>query len=439
MKTSAIVAIALIIVIVGSVGAYAYSQNTQPNNQKPTPTATPTPAPSSIQNPSTTPTQTPSTSTSPNPTSNPTANPTTPPSPSPTPTPVTLTVSSTTSLHDTGLEDTGAGNIKDAFQTKYPWITVNFLAQGTGAAIQTAQRGDADMIMVHDPTQETTFLNNGYGVNRKIIAYNYFIIVGPANDPAGVAGMTPTDALKRIAQLGQAGTPNIVWVSRNDSSGTYSKDKALWTAAGLNIATLSQQTSWFKSTGSGMGTTLAVANEFNGYVLSDTGTYLSYYGTGAGQIQLKPIVQAQKDLLNVYSIIIDDPRNSALSGTHFEASMLFVNYLVSDEGQTLIGNFGKTTFGQALFMPFVPLASGAQPNATVLSWIQNYAYIPANSTECPAQYRYNSGTLYSSSYDTLANFNLSASISLPNFNSAQNQQITTAPTAPIQSSEQDWV
>jgi tungstate transport system substrate-binding protein len=289
------------------------------------------------------------------------------------------------------------------------------------------------MIMVHDPTQETPFLNNGYGVNRKIIAYNYFVIVGPPNDPAGVLGMSPTDAMKHIYDLAQAGTPNIIWVSRNDSSGTYSKEKALWTAAGYNINTLSQL-SWFKSTGSGMGTTLGVANQFNGYVLSDTGTYLAYYGTGAGQIQLKPFVQDQKDLLNVYSAIVDDPRNSALTGTHFDAAMLLVNYLVSDEGQQLIGNFGKATYGQSLFTPFVPLVSGAVQNDTVLAWIQNYAYIPSNTTECPAQYRYNAGNLYSPSYDALANTNLNASISLPNYYSSDRQQLMFAQPVPSQSS-----
>jgi hypothetical protein len=176
-----------------------------------------------------------------------------------------------------------------------------------------------------------------------------------------------------------------------------------------------------------MGTTLGVANEFNGYVLSDTGTYLAFYGTGAGQIQLKPVVQDQKDLLNVYSVIVNDPRNPALTSTDFDAAMLLVNYLVSAEGQQLIGNFGKATYGQSLFIPFVPLASGTSPNATVLGWIQNYAYIPVGTTECPAQFRYNSGTLYSPSYDALSNANLNASISLPNYYNSEKQQFILAP------------
>lgn len=140
------------------------------------------------------------------------------------------------------------------------------------------------MIMVHDPGQETTFLTGEYGVNRKIIAYNFFVMVGPANDPAHISGMAPIDALKQIYNSAQTNS-NVIWVSRNDSSGTYSKEKALWTAAGLNINTLSQNTTWFKSTGQGMGITLLVADQLGGYLLADTGTYLAYYTNG--NIQLK--------------------------------------------------------------------------------------------------------------------------------------------------------
>jgi hypothetical protein len=131
-----------------------------------------------------------------------------------TPSHTTLTVSSTTSLYETGVEDT----MKTAFQTQFPWITINFLSQGTGAAIQTATRGDADMIMVHAPSSEQPFLTGGYGVNRKIIASNFFIMVGPQNDPAGVTGMTPVAALKQIKTLGEQG--KAIWVSRADASGT---------------------------------------------------------------------------------------------------------------------------------------------------------------------------------------------------------------------------
>jgi hypothetical protein len=120
---------------------------------------------------------------------------------------------------------------------------------------------------------------------------------------------------------------------------------------------------------------------------------------------MKIVVQAQKDLLNVYSVIADNPLNPNLTTTHFEASMLFIQWMVSDEGQQLLANFGTSTFGQPLFAPFVPLASNPTSNATLLSWIQAYAYIPANVTECPAAYRYNASSLYSASYDALASTN----------------------------------
>ncbi len=371
-------AVALIIIIVVGIGAYAYIQSTQPS-PSPSPTATPTPTPTA------------------------------------TPSPVTLMVATTTSLHDTGLEDTGinnndTGTIKQVFEDRYPWITVNFVAQGTGAAIASAQRGDADMILVHSPSQEVNFLKNGYGVNRKIVAYNFFEIVGPANDPAGISGMTNvSQALTQLYNSAQTNS-QVQWVTRNDGSGTATAEQNLWKAAGYNYTKLLDQTSWFHSTGQGMGVSLSVANNgigggAPGYILSDTGTYLAYYDRG--DIQLIPLIQSQKALLNVYSAIIDDPRNENLTSTHFDASLTFVNWLVSDEGQQVIANFGVSTYNQQLFSPFVPLASGTAPNATLLSWIQGYAYINAtnainaNGTECPQQYRYNAGNLYSASYDII--------------------------------------
>jgi tungstate transport system substrate-binding protein len=312
------------------------------------------------------------------------------------PPPITLTVSSTTSLYETGVENDA---IKPAFQAKYPWITLNFLSQGTGAAIQTAMRGDADMIMVHDPKQENAFMVKGYGVDRKIIAYNFYIIVGPQNDPANITGLAPLDALKKIYLAGQ--NSQAIWVSRGDGSGTNSKEKNLWAAAGINWTQIRKQTSWYKETGQGMTSTLIIANYFGGYTISDTASYLT--NTNAKNIQMKIVVQEHKDLLNVYSVIIDNPLNANLTSTHFDASMLFVQFMVSDEGQQLLANYGIATFGKALFSPFVPLASNPTLNTTLLSWIQNYAYIPPNATECPEQYRYNSTNLYSPSYDVLAN------------------------------------
>ncbi|MGZ3921570.1 MAG: substrate-binding domain-containing protein, partial [Bacteroidia bacterium] len=308
-----------------------------------------------------------------------------------------------------------------------------FLYYGTGPAIQAAQRGDADMILVHSPSQELPFLTGGYGVDRKIVAYNFFVIIGPASDPAHINGLTDvSQALKNIYNFGQ-NSSNVLWFSRNDASGTATKEISLWTAAGFNYTQLTAQTSWFKVTGSGMGPTLLAANYYGsigGYTISDTGTYLAYYNRG--DIQLKIQIQAQQSLLNVYSAIIDDPRNTALSSTNFNASLLFINYLVSDEGQQIIGNYGKIAYGQSLFTPFVPLAGGTVSNDTLLGWIKIYAYINSanqfsdSGTECPAAFRYNAGNLYSPSYDTLASTNLSMSITLLNYYSTGCDEVTLA-------------
>jgi tungstate transport system substrate-binding protein len=307
------------------------------------------------------------------------------------PSPTTLTVSSTTSLYETGVED----QMKTAIQTQFPWITINFLSLGTGAALQAAMRGDADMVMVHSPSQEQGFLNGGYGMNRKIMASNFFIVVGPQNDPAGIAGMTPVAALTKIKTLGEQG--EAIWISRADGSGTNTKEIALWTKAGINYTQISTETSWFKSTGQGMTATLLVANELGGYTLSDTASYLT--NTNNGNIQMAIVVGASQDLLNVYSVIADNPLNPNQTQTNFASSMLFIYWLVSSAGQNLLATYGISTFGAPLFAPFVPLVSTGS-NATLLSWIQNYAYIPSNSTECPMTYRYDAGRLYSNNWDT---------------------------------------
>jgi tungstate transport system substrate-binding protein len=455
--TTKILAFLLIIIVTVSIGAYAYLQSAN-QNQQPTPTPTPTPLPTPTPSPTPTATTSPSprpsitASPSPSPTTNPTASPT--PSPTPMPSPTTLRVATTTSLYDTGLEDTPEtlkngtvikSDLKDSFQAKYPWITVNFIALGTGAAIAQAQRGDADMLLVHSPSQELTYLKGGYGVDRKIIAYNYFIIVGPASDPAHINGLTNvSQALKNIYDFG-LNSSNVLWFSRNDASGTNTKEISLWTSAGYTYAQLTNTTlngSWFKSTGTGMGQTLLATNYYGsigGYTIADTGTFLSY--STRGDIQLKVLVQGQQSLLNVYSAIIDDPRNAALTNTNFAASLLFVNYLVSNEGQQLIGNYGVSIYNQSLFTPFVPLASGAVSNDTVLGWIKSYAYmssdtvpvISASGTECPTQYRYNAGDLFSATYDLVANFNANSSISTPNYYVADKQKITLAQAMPISS------
>ncbi len=432
-----IAAMALIILIVAGISVYATYNYVKNTGNGSSPKATPTPTPTTSTFP--TPTATPSSTATASPTPSPSPTPT--PSSTPTPSPTTLMVATTTSLYQTGLEDTPEvlsngtivkDDIKDSFQATYPWITVNFVALGTGAAINYAEAGDADMLLVHSPSQELPFLTGGYGVDRKIIAYNFFVIVGPPSDPAHISGLTNvTQALIDIYNAAHTAGSNVLWFSRDDASGTNTKEISLWKAAGYNYNTLLTQTSWFKATGTGMGPTLDAANYYGsigGYTLSDTGTYYAYYDRG--DIQLQIDVQAQQSLLNVYSAIIDNPQNANLTSTNFNASITFVKWLVSDAGQQIIANYGLASYHQTLFNAFVSLANNPASNSTLYSWIQSYAYmnsipaINANGTECPPQFRYNASTLYSPSYDTVATMSTEITFGLSNYYTTDGKQTT---------------
>jgi len=292
-----------------------------------------------------------------------------------------LVVSTTTSLYETGLLDV----LDSEFEATHPTLNVSFISQGTGLAIQTAMRGDADMILVHDPAREETFLDEGYGVNRKIIAYNYFVVVGPEEDPAGVEGLDPVNALLQIKSAGEAG--EAIWVSRGDDSGTHAKEKRLWLAGGENATEL-RDLSWYWEAGSGMTATLNLADEKRAYTLCDMGSYLNNYVLG--NIDLKIVVEAGKDTLNVYSAIACDPRNADLQHVKFNYAMEFIEFLVSEEVQEILADFGVDEFGQPLFYPAVEILE-TNTDPTTASWIRELAFI--EGTECPSQKRYEAGDL----------------------------------------------
>jgi len=300
-----------------------------------------------------------------------------------------LIVSTTTSLYETGFLD--ALTVK--FEAKYTYMNVSFISQGTGLAIQTAMRGDADMLLVHAPSQEYQFLKSGYGVNRKIVAYNFFVIVGPSEDPAGIKGKSPSDALKAIRSAGFDGT--AIWVSRGDNSGTYTKEVGLWKAAGLDVNQLRQE-KWYLEAGSGMTATLKLANEKRGYTLSDTASYLLNFNNH--NIDLVKLIETQKSMLNVYSAIADDPRNANMTKTNFEGSMQLIRYLASDEGQQLFADYGASQYGKPLFGPYLKLLQtksdllGNDP-VQLIQWISDYAFF--EGSECPQQFRYQAEGLYS--------------------------------------------
>ncbi len=299
-----------------------------------------------------------------------------------------IIVSTTTSLYETGVLDA----LKARFEAGHPGYNVSFISQGTGLAIETAKRGDADLVLVHDPAAELSFLESGYGVNRKIIAYNFFIIVGPESDPAGVMGLSPTEALRKVAEEGPRG--NTLWVSRGDNSGTHSKEKSLWGAAGLDLEELKAQKvegsggPWYIEAGSGMTATLQLADQKDAYTLTDLATFLK--NSEMGNIRLVKVVGSGKETLNVYSVIACNPERSARG--RFEAAMTFVRYLISDEAQGLLEGFGRDEFRSTLFEPWVTTIR-AGSDQELIGWVEEYAYF--EGSECPNRYRYGAGDLYS--------------------------------------------
>jgi len=291
-----------------------------------------------------------------------------------------LLISTTTSLYETGLLNA----TKQAFEAKYQ-IDLRFIAVGTGQAILQAQGGNVDALLVHSPSNETQFLQGGDGVCRKIIAYNFFTIIGPASDPAGINGSSVVDALKKIVDYGRNQTSRI-WVSRGDGSGTHMKEKSLWAKAGFNYTQVSKE-SWYAGAGGTMSATLNMANEFGAYTLSDTGTYwkLSKDGT----VSLVAFMTETKDLLNVYSVMaVNQARHPSVN---FTDAITFIKFLISDECQQLIENYGKSEYGQSLFHSAVQLIKQNSTSQTV-QWIKDYAFI--NGTECPPEYRDGHPELY---------------------------------------------
>jgi tungstate transport system substrate-binding protein len=304
-----------------------------------------------------------------------------------------LFISTTTSLYDTGLLDA----IEADYESSHP-VDLNIVAVGTGVAIQQAESGDADIVLVHAPSTELTFLEGGYGVNRKIIAYNFFTIVGPADDPAQISGKTAGEAISSIVAYGQGladqSGQTQIWVSRGDNSGTHTKEKSLWTAAGYNYTELSTEP-WFAVTGQGMGATLTVADQKNAYTLSDIGTYLKFHSDGT--IEITALITEEQSLLNVYSVMAVNKDTVQANQTihdqiNFNDAMDFVQYLISPATQQLINDFGKDTYGEPLFYEAVQPLKDNDPQP-IVSWIQDYAFF--DGSECPPQYRSGYPELYS--------------------------------------------
>lgn len=249
----------------------------------------------------------------------------------------TLIVSTTTSLYDTGLLD----KLSERFVEKNPAIDIRILSVGTGEALRRVEMGDACVTLVHAPSLEKEYIEKGVIAGRRIFAYDFFIIAGPASDPANISGLRdPVDAFRRIYKARIFG--KALFVSRGDLSGTHIRELAIWKAAGLDADDLG---GWYIETGQGMGETLVIASEKRAYVLTDIGTYLMYRNKGRIP-NLEILVESDYVLLNIYSAYI----SSLCSGEQERAAKLFVKFLM-DEGQEIIGGYGVKEYGAPLFYP----------------------------------------------------------------------------------------
>jgi tungstate transport system substrate-binding protein len=241
-----------------------------------------------------------------------------------------IVVASTTSTQDSGL----FGHILPIFKAK-TGIDVKVIAQGTGQALDTGKRGDADVVFVHAKAQEEKFLAEGFGVKRYPVMYNDFVLIGPKSDPAGVGAKDIETALKTIHAKAAP------FVSRGDRSGTHSAELALWKACGIDIA--AEKGPWYREIGQGMGAALNTAAAMNGYTLSDRGTWLAFKNRG----ELDIAVEGDKRLFNQYGVMLVNPAKHPHVKT--ELGQQFIDWLVSADGQKTIANY--KIGGQQLFFP----------------------------------------------------------------------------------------
>ncbi len=245
-----------------------------------------------------------------------------------------ITVASTTSTEQSGL----FGYILPIFE-KESGIKVRVVALGTGQALDTARRGDADVAFVHDKAAEEKFVAEGSGVERKEVMYNDFVLVGPKADPAKTAGKDILEGLRRIAGMDAASRPPFV--SRGDRSGTHAAELRYWKAAGVDLDKV--KGTWYRDTGSGMGPSLNMASSVNGYILTDRGTWLSFKNRG----DLTVLVEGDNKLFNQYGVILVNPEKHP----HVKKAdaQRFIDWLVSAAGQKAIAEY--KIGGEQLFFP----------------------------------------------------------------------------------------
>jgi tungstate transport system substrate-binding protein len=243
----------------------------------------------------------------------------------------TLILATTTSTQDTGLLDV----LIPIFEKKTGYF-VKTIAVGSGQAMTMGQKGEADVLLVHSPAAEKKFMEDGFGVSRRLVMHNDFVVVGPANDPAKIKGVkSAADSFKKIAAA------QALFLSRGDNSGTHAKEKDIWKAAGVKY----DGEKWYQQTGLGMGQTLNVAAEKKGYTLTDRGTYLALAKT----LNLGILVEGDAVLLNIYHVMEVNPQK--WPKVNIAAAKAFADFMVSKETQEIIKTYGVDKYGSPLFFP----------------------------------------------------------------------------------------
>jgi len=243
----------------------------------------------------------------------------------------TVIMATTTSTQDSGLLDV----LIPIFEKKTGYF-VKTIAVGSGQAMAMGQKGEADVLLVHSPTAEKTFVAEGYGINRRLIMHNDYIIVGPSEDSAKIKGLkSASEAFKKIASA------NALFLSRADKSGTNSKEMDIWKVSGIKP----EGEKWYQQTGLGMGQTLNVTAEKKGYTLADRGTYLAL----KKNLGLDILVEGDAVLLNIYHVIEVNP--AKWPKVNVPGGKAFADFMVSNETQGIIKTFGVEKFGSPLFFP----------------------------------------------------------------------------------------
>lgn len=250
-----------------------------------------------------------------------------------------ITLATTTSVRDSRLLE----HILPEFERR-SGIGVRVIAVGSGQAIELGRRGEADILIVHDPAAELDFIEDGHGVERTPLMHNEFVLVGPVGDPAGVRGMTTIEALRRIAteaeESEEAGGTRIRFVSRADQSGTHSKEITLWREAGAT-----PRGPWYRESGQGMSATLQIANEMQAYALTDVGTFSSHQYP----LDLAIVVEGDGLLFNPYHVLLPNP--ARFPWIDVAGGRALLEYLTAPDTRDRIRAFGRERFGRSLFLP----------------------------------------------------------------------------------------